>query len=165
VAVLGATGALGWFALAAARRAGAGRTAGLVTGPAEAARLDGTDLADVVATVDVRDPVALSTAVSDALGGPADVVVVCAGPGTEAAAVLSAAPAGTVLFGAAETAFTTARDAADALAGDVTLVIGGGYLAGQADFALHLLRSTEGIGSLLGVAVAHETSVAGAAPA
>lgn len=72
VAVLGAAGKSGSLSLAAARRAGAGQTIGVVPTGAEARRLRGSGLADRVALADARDPVALAAAV----GEPVDVTVV-----------------------------------------------------------------------------------------
>ena len=53
----------------------------------------------MVALADARDPVALSTAVTTALGAPADVTVVCVDvPGCEHGAILATADGGTVIF-------------------------------------------------------------------
>src|SRR5947209_880922 len=60
VAVLGAGGKSGSLSLAAARRAGAARTVGVVPTVAEAERLAASGLADVVVLADARDPVALA---------------------------------------------------------------------------------------------------------
>ena len=64
-------GSRGSLALAAARLAGA-RTAGVVVSDAERDMLRSAGLADHVAVADARDPVAVSSAVAGALGGPAD---------------------------------------------------------------------------------------------
>jgi L-erythro-3,5-diaminohexanoate dehydrogenase len=76
VAVIGAAGKSGSLALAAARRAGAARTIGVVPFEAEAVRLRDAGLADEVVIADARSPLGLSEAVT-AAGGPADVTVVC----------------------------------------------------------------------------------------
>jgi L-erythro-3,5-diaminohexanoate dehydrogenase len=76
VAVIGGAGKSGSLALAAARRAGARATVGVVPVEHEAALLRGSGLADHVVLADARDPVALAAAVEEALGGPADVTVV-----------------------------------------------------------------------------------------
>ncbi|MCY7395164.1 MAG: L-erythro-3,5-diaminohexanoate dehydrogenase, partial [Nocardioides sp.] len=89
VAVIGGGGKSGSLSLAAARRAGAGRTIGVVPTQVEADLLRGADLADEVALADARDPLALGAAVR-AAGGPAAVTGVCVGvPGCEGGAILA----------------------------------------------------------------------------
>ncbi|HEV7826581.1 MAG TPA: L-erythro-3,5-diaminohexanoate dehydrogenase [Mycobacteriales bacterium] len=162
VAVLGGSGKSGSLSLAAARRAGAGRTVGVVPCPAEAERLTGSALADAVVVADARDPVAVSTAVTEALGGPADVVVVCVDvPGCEGGAVLSAAQGGTVVFFSMATSFSAAALGAEGLAADVTMLVGNGYVPGHADLALHLWRTEEGVRRLFSGRVAQQTSTPG----
>ena len=68
VAVIGGAGKSGSLSLAAARRAGAGRTVGVVPVAAERDALVAAGLADVVALADARDPVGLSSAVTDGVG-------------------------------------------------------------------------------------------------
>jgi len=144
VAVIGGAGKSGSLALAAARRAGAARTIGVVPLPTERDLLVRTGLADVVALADARDPVSLSEAVARA-GGPADVTVVCVDvPGCEHGAILATADLGTVVFFSMATSFATAALGAEGLAADVTLMIGNGYAAGHADFALDVLRTSPG---------------------
>jgi len=148
VAVIGGAGKSGSLALAAARRAGASRTIGVVPVPAEQEALASAGLADVVTLADARDPVALSEAVSRA-GGPADVTVVCVDvPGCEHGAILATANLGTVVFFSMATSFATAALGAEGLAADVTLMIGNGYAAGHADFALDVLRGSPGARAL-----------------
>jgi L-erythro-3,5-diaminohexanoate dehydrogenase len=148
VAVLGGAGKSGSLALAAARRAGAARTIGVVPVEREREALDRAGLADAVALADARDPVALAAAVQGA-GGPADVTVVCVDvPGCEHGAVLATANLGTVVFFSMATSFAAAALGAEGLAADVTLMIGNGYVAGHADFALDVLRSSPGVRSL-----------------
>jgi L-erythro-3,5-diaminohexanoate dehydrogenase len=97
-AVIGGAGKSGSLSLAAARRAGA-RTVGIVPNEGERQRLEQAGIADHVALADARDPVALATAVTGALGGPADVTVVCVDvPGCEHGAILATADGGTVIF-------------------------------------------------------------------
>ena len=72
VAVVGGAGKSGSMSLAAARRAGAARTVGVVPFQAEADLLLASTLADVVTVADARDPVGLFEAVSAALEGPAE---------------------------------------------------------------------------------------------
>jgi L-erythro-3,5-diaminohexanoate dehydrogenase len=149
VAVIGGAGKSGSLSLAAARRAGARRTVGIVPNAAERDRLVGAGLADEVALADARDPVALATAVDNALGGPADVTVVCVDvPGCEHGAILSTAEGGTVVFFSMATSFAAAALGAEGLAADVTMLIGNGYLPGHAAYALDLLRTEPAVRAL-----------------
>ncbi len=157
VAVIGGAGKSGSLALAAARRAGAGRTIGVVPVPAERERLIEVGLADVVALADARDPVALSEAVA-AAGGPADITIVCVDvPGCEHGAILATADLGTVVFFSMATSFATAALGAEGLAADVQLLIGNGYAAGHADFALDVLRTSPGARALFESRLASHT--------
>ncbi len=145
VAVVGGAGKSGSLSLAAARRAGASRTVGVVPFEAEAELLRGAGLADVVAVADARDPVALAAAVEQALGRSADVTVVCVDvPGCEHGAVLATADRGTVIFFSMATSFSAAALGAEGLAADVTMLIGNGYVPGHAATALDLLRAEPG---------------------
>jgi L-erythro-3,5-diaminohexanoate dehydrogenase len=142
LAVLGGAGKSGSLSLAAARRAGAARTVGVVPTTAERDRLAAAGIADAVALADARDPVATGAAVAGALGGPADVTVVCVDvPGCEHGAILATAAGGTVVFFSMATSFAAAALGAEGLAADVTMLIGNGYLPGHAAFALDLLRA------------------------
>ena len=148
VSVIGGAGKSGSLSLAAARRAGAARTIGIVPVQAEADRLTAAGLADVVALADARDPVALAKAVEEA-GGPADITVVCVDvPGCEHGAVLSTAAGGTVIFFSMATSFSAAALGAEGLAADVTMLVGNGYVPGHADYAIDLLRSEPGVRNL-----------------
>ena len=149
VAVVGAAGKSGSLSLAAARAAGASRTVGVVPLEGEAGTLRAAELADVVAVADARDPVALSAAVRTALGGGADVTVVCVDvPGCEHGAVLATADGGTVVFFSMATSFSAAALGAEGLAADVTMLVGNGYVPGHAALALDLLRRTPGVRGL-----------------
>jgi L-erythro-3,5-diaminohexanoate dehydrogenase len=149
VAVLGGAGKSGSLSLAAARRAGARRTVGVVPVSAERERLVAAGLADEVVLADARDPVALSAAVTAALGGPADVTVVCVDvPGCEHGAILSTADGGTVVFFSMATSFSAAALGAEGLAADVTMLIGNGYVPGHADYALSLVREVPAVRAL-----------------
>ncbi|NUT36973.1 MAG: hypothetical protein HOV79_28285 [Hamadaea sp.] len=149
IAVIGGAGKSGSLSLAAAKRAGAGRTVGIVPVEAERDRLTAAGLADVVAIADARDPVALSAAVEQALGGPADVTVVCVDvPGCEHGAILSTADGGTVIFFSMATSFAAAALGAEGLAADVTMLVGNGYTPGHAALALDLLREVPGVRAL-----------------
>lgn len=146
VAVIGGAGKSGSLSLAAARNAGAARTVGVVPVEHERVALEAAALAAVVTLADARDPVGLSEAVSDALGGAADVTVVCVDvPGCEHGAVLSTADGGTVVFFSMATSFSAAALGAEGLAADVTMLVGNGYVPGHAEYALSLLRGDDGV--------------------
>ncbi|MCW2796183.1 L-erythro-3,5-diaminohexanoate dehydrogenase [Nocardioides sp.] len=148
VVVIGAGGKSGSLSLAAARRAGAGRTIGVVPHEREADALRGARLADHVVVADARDPIALRDAVN-ASGGPADVTVVCVDvPGSEGGAILATAERGTVVFFSMATSFSAAALGAEGLAADVTMLVGNGYVPGHAAYALELLREDAGVRAL-----------------
>jgi L-erythro-3,5-diaminohexanoate dehydrogenase len=149
VAVIGGAGKSGSLSLAAARDAGAARVVGVVPHQAEADLLTGAGLADHVVVADARDPIALRDAVAAAVGGPADVTVVCVDvPGCEGGAILSTAERGTVIFFSMATSFSAAALGAEGLAADVTMLVGNGYVPGHAAYALELLRAHEGVRGL-----------------
>ena len=146
VAVLGGAGKSGSLSLAAARLAGA-RTAAVVINEEEARKIG--QLADAVAIADARDPVAVSAAVTEALGAPATVTVVCVDvPGCEHGAILATAAGGTVIFFSMATSFPAAALGAEGLAADVTMLIGNGYVPGHAAFAVDLLRRVPAVRAL-----------------
>lgn len=148
VAVIGGAGKSGALSLAAARRAGAGRTIGVVPHKAEADLLRHAGICDEVVIADARDPLALRDAVASA-GGPADVTVVCVDvPGCEAGAILATAPRGTLVFFSMATSFSAAALGAEGLAADVTMLIGNGFVPGHAELALDLVRSEPGVRAL-----------------
>jgi L-erythro-3,5-diaminohexanoate dehydrogenase len=154
VCVIGAGGKSGSLALAAARSAGAGHRIGVVPLEREraaltaAGALDDAPLANEVVLADARDPVALAAAVA-AAGGPADITVVCVDvPDCEHGAVLSTRDGGTVVFFSMATSFSAAALGAEAVAADLTMLIGNGYAAGHADLALAELRRSPGVRSL-----------------
>jgi L-erythro-3,5-diaminohexanoate dehydrogenase len=158
VAVIGGAGKSGSLSLAAARDAGAARTIGVVPVQAEADRLNGAGLADVVTLADARDPVALSEAVTVA-GGPADITVVCVDvPGCEHGAVLATAEGGTVIFFSMATSFSAAALGAEGLAADVTMLVGNGYVPGHAEYAIRLLRENAGVRGLFEARLAAEAA-------
>ncbi|MBE1490373.1 L-erythro-3,5-diaminohexanoate dehydrogenase [Plantactinospora soyae] len=149
VAVIGGAGKSGSLSLAAARQAGARRTVGVVPVAAERDALLAADLATDVVLADARDPVALAAAVTGALGGPADVTVVCVDvPGCEHGAILATGDGGSVVFFSMATSFAAAALGAEGLAADVTMLIGNGYLPGHAEVALSLLRTVPGVRTL-----------------
>jgi len=145
VAVVGAAGKSGSLSLAAAAKAGARRTIGVVPHQAEADLLTEAGLADEVVIADARDPLALRAAVT-AAGGPADVTVVCVDvPGCESSAILATADRGTVIFFSMATSFSAAALGAEGLAADVTMLVGNGYVPGHAAYAMELLRGNQGV--------------------
>jgi L-erythro-3,5-diaminohexanoate dehydrogenase len=148
VAVIGGAGKSGSLSLAAARRAGARRTIGVVPDDREAALLSDAGIADEVVVADARDPKSLRDAIV-AGGGPADVTVVCVDvPGCEPGAILSTAPGGTIVFFSMATSFSAAALGAEGLAADVTMLIGNGYVPGHAAYALELVRADAGVRGL-----------------
>jgi L-erythro-3,5-diaminohexanoate dehydrogenase len=115
--------------------------------------------ADVVALADARDPVALATAVEEALGSPADLTVVCVDvPGCEHGAILATADGGSVIFFSMATSFSAAALGAEGLAADVTMLVGNGYVPGHADLALQLLRTEPGVRGLFEARLARESA-------
>ena len=148
VAVVGGAGKSGSLSLAAARRAGAARTIGVVHHEGEAALLRAAGVADEVVVADARDPLALRDAVA-AGGGPADVTVVCVDvPGCEPGAILATAPGGTVVFFSMATSFSAAALGAEGLAAHVRMLIRNGDVPGPAAAAHGLLRAHAGVRSL-----------------
>ena len=149
VAVLGGAGKSGSLSLAAARRAGAGRSIGVVPVEREAGLLRDSGLADEVVVADARSPLGLSEAV-EAAGGPADVTVVCVDvPGCEQPAILATAAGGTVIYFSMATSFSAAALGAEGLAADVRMLVGNGYVPGHADLALDLVRDDAAVRALL----------------
>ncbi|MBA2445460.1 MAG: L-erythro-3,5-diaminohexanoate dehydrogenase [Nocardioidaceae bacterium] len=158
VCVIGGAGKSGSLALAAARHAGAGHTIAVVPVQQEVDLLADKDLADAVALVDARDPVALCAAVNEA-GGPAEVTVVCVDvPGCEGGAILSTEQGGTVIFFSMATSFSAAALGAEGLASDVTMLVGNGFVPGHAAYALDLLRSHAGVRALFEARLAPEAA-------
>ena len=145
VAVIGAGGKSGSLSLAAARAAGAVRLVGVVPTQREADDLRAANLADEIAIADARDPVALS----EAVGKPVDVTVVCVDvKGCEGGAILATAQGGTIIFFSMATSFTAAALGAEGLAADVTMLVGNGYVPGHADMAVNLIRTNAGVRAL-----------------
>ncbi len=158
VCVIGGAGKSGSLSLAAAAHAGAGRTIAVVPVQPEADLLADIGLADAIALADARDPVATSTAVTDA-GGPAHVTVVCVDvPGCEGGAILSTEQGGTVIFFSMATSFSAAALGAEGLASDVTMLVGNGYVPGHADYAVELLRRHAGVRRLFESRLATEAA-------
>ena len=113
---------------------------------AEAALLRDSGLADDVVVADARDPIATRDAVVSAVGGTADITVVCVDvPGCEGGAILATSSGGTVLFFSMATSFSAAALGAEGLAADVTMLVGNGYVPGHADYAMKLLRDNDAV--------------------
>ncbi len=159
VAVIGGSGKSGSLSLVAARRAGAGRTVGVVPTDAEATLLQSCGIADAVVVADARDPVALAAAVEGSLGRSADVTIVCVDvPGAEHGAILATADGGTVVFFSMATSFSAAALGAEGLAADVTMLVGNGYVPGHAETALDLLRGEPAVRALFESRLRHVPS-------
>lgn len=158
VAVIGGAGKSGSLSLAAARRAGARKTVGVVPHDADATTLRDVGLADAVTIADARDPVAVASAVAETLSGPADITVVCVDvPGCEHGAILAtAANGGTVIFFSMATSFSAAALGAEGLAADTTMLIGNGYTPGHAELAFEVLREEPGVRALFEQRLARE---------
>jgi L-erythro-3,5-diaminohexanoate dehydrogenase len=149
VTVIGGAGKSGSLALAAARKAGAARTIGVVPHDAEATLLQEARVADAVVVADAREPVALRSAVETEAPEHAHVTVVCVDvPGCEGGAILATRAGGTVIFFSMATSFSAAALGAEGLAADVTMLVGNGYVPGHADYALSLLREEAGVRGL-----------------
>jgi len=157
VAVVGGAGKSGSLSLAAAKRAGAARTVGIVPIQRELELLERVGLGDVVALADARDPVGLSDAIRESLGTNADIVVVCVDvPGCEHGAILSCDDGGTIIFFSMATSFAAAALGAEGLAADVTMLIGNGFTPGHAALAFDLLRQEPGVAALYTERLTHE---------
>ncbi|WP_353950068.1 L-erythro-3,5-diaminohexanoate dehydrogenase [Knoellia sp. S7-12] len=148
VVVLGGAGKSGSLSLAAAADAGATRRVAVVRDAAEADLLDGTGLATHVVIADARNPIGLTEAIA-AVGGPADLTVVCVDvTGCEQPAILATAEGGTVIFFSMATNFAAAALGAEGLAADVTMLVGNGYVPGHAAYALELIRGNDAVREL-----------------
>lgn len=158
VAIVGGAGKSGSLSLAAARDKGAASTVGVVPVDSERDLLVDVGLADHVVLADARDPLALSESVTGALGGPADITVVCVDvPGCEHGAILATSPeGGTVIFFSMATSFTAAALGAEGLASDVTMLIGNGFTPGHAEYAFELLRRSTGVRELFTRRLEHD---------
>jgi L-erythro-3,5-diaminohexanoate dehydrogenase len=143
VAIIGA-GKSGVLCMAQARRT-MGQTGRIVAVDRNDATLKAAAAAGIIdgwAVVDARDPVAASRAITDELGGPADLVINVANVDqTEMTAILAVADGGTVYFFNMATSFSRAALGAEGVGRDANLIIGNGYAHGHAELALELVRS------------------------
>ena len=144
--VIGGAGKSGSLSLAAARRAGAPAPSASCRPAAERDRLaDGRPGRPRSCWPTPATRWRWPRRSTGALGGPADVTVVCVDvPGCEHGAILATADGGTVIFFSMATSFSAAALGAEGLAADVTMLIGNGYVPGHAAFALDLLRAEPG---------------------
>jgi len=159
VCVLGA-GHAGKLALAAARDASPDATLVAVdVNAAAVARVEELGLCDVAVATDLRDPLAAFEALREAGAGPADLtVVVVNAPDCESTAELVTADGGTVLFFSMATSFGGAALAADGVATNLRLLIGGGYAPDRGAYALELVRGSEPLRHALGLSLDAEAA-------
>ena len=149
VVVIGASGKSGSLSLAAARQAGAALTIGVVPDRVQAELLWAGGLADDIVVADARDAVGFAEQLRQAGCPAADVTAVCVDvAGCESSAILATADRGTVIFYSMATQFTSAALGAEGLGADITMLIGNGYVAGHAEYAFGLFRSTPGVREL-----------------
>ncbi len=152
VCVLGA-GHAGKLALAAARDATGDGT--LVVADVDAVAVEramALGACDIGVVADLRDPLAALDAVRAAGAPPADLtVVVVNATGCESTALLLTADGGTVLFFSMATSFSAAALAADGIATNLRMAIGGGYAPDRGAYALELVRASEPLRRELGL--------------
>ncbi|HYM49114.1 MAG TPA: NAD-binding protein [Candidatus Limnocylindrales bacterium] len=143
VIVIGAGGASGLLALALAReRARDGVVVAVDSNRRFIEDVRASGLADHVVEADATHPVDCARAVARRARFPhADVVVnVVNTPGTEMATVLLCRPRGIVMFFGMATSFSDAALSGDGLGRETRMMVGIGYVEGQAQLALGLLR-------------------------
>jgi L-erythro-3,5-diaminohexanoate dehydrogenase len=148
VVVIGGAGASGMLSLALARERAKGGT--LVAVDRDARLLQEVrraGLADHCVEADARRPLECAAIVARISGvREADVVVnVVDVPGTEMASVLLCRPLGTVMLFGMATSFPDAALSGDGLGKETRMMVGIGYVEGQADLALGLLRRHPGL--------------------
>lgn len=148
IIVLGAGGASGMLALALARERARGGT--LIAVDRDARALEDVHrigLADHVVEADATHPIDCARAVARAAHlEQADVVLnVVNVAATEMATVLLCRPRGTVMFFGMATSFPDAALSGDGLGRETRMMVGIGYVEGQADLALGLLRRHAGL--------------------
>lgn len=146
VCVMGA-GHAGKLALAAARDASIDSTLTVVDLDHDAVtRACECGLADIGVTTNLRDPLEALEAMRAAGAPSADLtVVVVNATGCEAAAILTTAPGGRILFFSMATNFGTAALTSDGLSSDARMVIGSGFSPDRGAYALDLVRQNRGL--------------------
>ena len=142
VVVLGAAGASGLLSLALSReRLKGGRLFAVDRDRNGLADIRAIGLADRVIEADAAYPLECLSALTRAGAVPADVVLnTVNAPGTEMASVLIARPGGTVLLFSMATSFSDAALSGDGIGRETRMMVGIGYIPGQAELVLRLLR-------------------------
>jgi L-erythro-3,5-diaminohexanoate dehydrogenase len=142
VVVIGAGGASGLLSLAVSReRLKGGRLFAVDRDSKGLADVRTCGLADRLIEADASHPLECLDALSRLGGVPADVVVnTVNGRGTEMASVLLARPGGTVLLFSMATSFSDAALSGDGIGRETRMMVGIGYIPGQAELAIRLLR-------------------------
>ena len=152
VCVLGA-GHAGKLALAAARDVSPSSTLTVVDiDEAAVDRVVGLGLADIGVAADLRDPLEALTKIG-AAGVPRAglTVVVVNSTGCEAAAILTTADDGQILFFSMATRFGTAALTSDGLSSGARMVIGSGFSTDRGAYALGLIRRNSALRQAMGI--------------
>ena len=146
VLILGASGKSGMLsAYVARKKVGAdGLVIGIVRDPVKQQRLHALGYCDEVICVDACRSIEIMEKALAASGGEEyDLVVNCLNiPVCEMSCILPVKDQGIVYFFSMATSFTKAALGAEGVAKDITMIIGNGYTAGHADYALQLLRES-----------------------
>lgn len=101
-------------------------------------------------TVDATRPADVRETVAEMCGGEVDVVInTCNVAETELSAILPCRDRGTVYFFNMATSFSRATLGAEGVGKDVDLVMGNGYAAGHAEYALSLVREHDVVRTVL----------------
>ncbi len=127
-----------------------GRIIGLVNETAQRELLETLPFYDAILLADAQNPLAVYEAVCEATDGSlADLTLnVVNVENTEMTSVLATREGGTVYFFSMATSFTKAALGAEGVGKDVTMIIGNGYTANHAVFALDILRRDRHIRTL-----------------
>jgi L-erythro-3,5-diaminohexanoate dehydrogenase len=141
--VLGGGGASGLLSLALARSVSRdGLIVAVDSNAGYLREVGATGLADHVLQADATHPLETATAVKKKTGrSEYDLVVnVVNTPGTEMASVLLCRPRGIVMLFGMATSFSDAALSGDGIGRETRMMVGIGYVEGQAELALRLLR-------------------------
>jgi len=146
VLILGANGKSGMLSAYVARKKVEpdGLVIGVVRDPVKQQRLQALGYCDEVICVDACNTLdLLEKALAANQGQEYDLVVNCLNvPVCEMSCILPTKDQGIVYFFSMATSFTKAALGAEGVAKDITMIIGNGYTAGHADYALQLLRES-----------------------
>lgn len=146
VLILGASGKSGTLSAYVARKnvGTDGLVVGVVRDPAKQQRLQALGYCDEVIIVDACNALELLEKALAANGGEEyDLVVNCLNvPVCEMSCILPVKDQGIVYFFSMATSFTRAALGAEGVGKDITMIIGNGYTAGHAAYALQLLRES-----------------------